>query len=78
MNNPVKKLYSEVPEFYRRDGVRWIVLDYDSDDTGGYFLYLHESLDEEAIYDEWYENRLQAELSAEDSWGIASEKWKAL
>jgi hypothetical protein len=71
------KLISEVPPPNRRDGVRWIVLECDPRDTGGVFLYLHETLDSEAVFDEWYENIQQAKSSAEDLWGVPGASWKA-
>jgi hypothetical protein len=77
MSDAIFKLYAEIPESFRQDGIRWAVLEHDPDDTGGCFIYLHESLDDEAVYDEWYEDRSLAQLSAMENWGIKPENWKA-
>ncbi len=76
MSNAILKLFAEIPEPFRQNGINWAVLEHDANDTGGFFLYLHESLNNEAVYDEWYESRQLAETSAMESWGIGSEDWK--
>lgn len=70
------KLLAEIPSPYRRDGLRWVVLESDPDDTGGTFLYFHESPESEAVFDEWYETLPQAKASAEERWGIGEAAWK--
>ena len=68
--------YAEVPWPFQRENIAWVVLEHDREDTGGYFLYLHTNLDDEAIFDEWYETRELAENAAEDGWGIQKGKWR--
>jgi hypothetical protein len=77
MNMAAVKQYAKIPESFRQDHIQWAILEHDPDDTGGYFVYLHESLDMPPIFDEWYENKDLAESSVLLNWGIEAESWKS-
>ncbi len=66
---------AEIPEEFRADGIRWLVLDEDEQDTGGVFLYCHRSLQEESEYDGWHEDLAKAQLEAAREWGVLEEAW---
>jgi hypothetical protein len=70
----LKKIAS-VPIEFQKDGIKWLILEHGIDTSKGYFLYLHESLDEEATYDEWYGTLEKAENAAKSDWGIEKEDW---
>jgi hypothetical protein len=57
--------------------VRWLVLQFDEDDTGGWFLFQHGALVEPAKFDSWHETRDQAEAQAARQYGVLSQAWRA-
>ena len=69
--------HASVPVTHQEQGVKFLVLEHDALDTGGWFLYLHASLEEGCLFDEWYENRSLAENSALLSWSVTSDMWKS-
>jgi len=70
-----ERKFAKVPIEFQRNGIKVVVLEYDSEDTKGYFLYLHETLEEEATFDEWYETIDIAVKAAKIHWGIAPKDW---
>ena len=58
------------------DGVRWLILESDENDTKGYFLYYH--LDDNNAYDTWHQTIEDAFSAAKQQYGIQEEIWKKL
>lgn len=58
------------------EGIRWLVIETDEEDTGGVFLFYHQSLDEPSEFDSWYENVEGAKREASDRWGVGEEDWR--
>jgi hypothetical protein len=76
MTHPTR-LVAEIPPIHRRDGLRWVVLEVDTEDTGGVYLYWHTELDSEAAFDDWYEDVERAKAGA--VWrGIPMGAWATL
>lgn len=71
------RLIAEVPEPFRRQGVRWLVLQY-APETGGWFLFGHESRESPSEFDNWYEDPAIARIQALEDWGVTSEAWQTL
>lgn len=62
------------PEFQEKD-IEWVVLEDDSEESGGVFLFLHQHLEDECLYDYWHETTKEAESSARQRWGILDGDW---
>lgn len=75
MNNPAIKLTAVVPASFQKQGICWLVLEHDAQDTGGWCLYGHISLDTPCEFDGWYETREQAESEALRQWGVGKDAW---
>lgn len=69
------RLIAQIPEKSRDDGIEWLILEEDKEDTGGVFLYGHKSLDEESEFDSWHENIESAQREAEMQWGVNKVDW---
>jgi hypothetical protein len=73
--NATKKLIAHVPESFREGGIEWLVLEADEEDTGGVFLYCHQSMSEASDYDSWHEDVESAQAEAEEQWGVGKYNW---
>jgi len=71
-----KRFVAEVPTLRRQQNIRWLVLEDDVDQTGGWYVYAHQSLDEGADFDSWHPTRGEAEREAATRWGVTAETWK--
>jgi hypothetical protein len=72
------RFYASVPSEYQRQGIKFLVLEYDALDTKGWYLFLHASMEEGCLYDNWYENKKSAEYSARIYYNITHDMWKPL
>jgi hypothetical protein len=66
---------AEIPETHRKQGIRWLILEKDTADTGGVFLYLHKSLHEVSEYDSWHESVDLAKTEAAHESGVDDADW---
>ena len=69
---------AKVKPAFQEQGIEWLVLQEDSENTGGVFLYLHTSLENPCDYDLWYENLEQAINQANSLWGVRETDWVTL
>lgn len=58
------------------DGVRWLVIESDEDDTNGYFIYYHVS--NTTAYDTWHKTIEEAFEAAETQYGIVRTEWEQI
>ena len=56
---------------------RWLVLEDDSELSGGWFLYGYATLDAAPEFDNWYLTRREAMEDAEREWGVPPAAWTA-
>jgi len=74
-NRPMKvsntKFYAMVPRAFQKDGVHFLVLEHDSNETGGWFLFYHDTLSTPCLFDGWYETK---EKALDEALGIGVEK----
>jgi hypothetical protein len=66
-----------IPREFQREGIAWLVMENDPENTGGVFLYLHAALDEPCKYDQWHLTAELAEAQASREWGVQSNSWRA-
>jgi hypothetical protein len=55
--------------------VKYIIIEEDKDDTHGFFIYLHASLDEPCLYDGWALTLDEAMESIYEEYGVLKEEW---
>jgi hypothetical protein len=67
-------LIAEIPVPYRRNGVRWLVVQKQVD--GSWLLLGHRTLDEGSEFDSWHATRDGAVREAEMIWGVSSAGWR--
>ena len=72
-----RRFIAEVPPAYRAQEIRWLVLEQDTQDSGGWFTYGHRELDEPSEFDDWHQTRHEAEQDAATQWGIPPTSWHA-
>jgi hypothetical protein len=65
---------AEIPA-ERRDGVRWLVLEFDAS-SKGWFLFGHRTLEEASEFDSWHASRDEALQEAREQWGVQLEDWR--
>jgi len=70
------KKYAKIPDNYIQDEIKWVVIEKDPLDSGGYFLYQHKVLNEPCIYDDWFMKVEHALQSAKEDFGIDENDWK--
>ena len=75
MSESKNRLAAAIPATFQKQGVNWLVLELDAEDTGGWFLYGHTSLDTPSKLDGWYETREKAEGEALRQWGVGKDAW---
>jgi hypothetical protein len=46
-----------MPLAHQGEGIRWLILEDDVENTGGWYLYGHKDLDGGAIFDSWHPTR---------------------
>ncbi|HMH20150.1 MAG TPA: hypothetical protein VK563_00170 [Puia sp.] len=60
----------------QNDGVKWLIIESDENDTKGYFLYYH--VDDNNAYDTWHKSIDDAYDAASQQYGIRKENWQEL
>lgn len=75
MNESAIRLTAAIPLTFQKQGIGWLVLEHDKQDTGGWFLFGHISLDTPSKFDGWYETREKAEDEALRQWGVSKDDW---
>jgi hypothetical protein len=68
--------YAEIPAHARRDGLLWLVIERDPDNSNAYFLFEQETLSGPCKYDTWHETFEAAQRQAQWRWGVAPEQWR--
>jgi hypothetical protein len=58
------------------DGVKWLTIEPDEDDTKGFFLYYH--LNDNFAYDTWFKTIDEAFDAAKQQYGTNEESWESL
>ncbi|MEI9963307.1 MAG: hypothetical protein WDM76_19985 [Limisphaerales bacterium] len=67
------KFVAEVSNDFRKQNIRWLILEEDKKDTGGWYLYLHSDINAACDFDSWYLTREEAEREALNQWGVAAQ-----
>lgn len=71
-----RRFIAEVPPAYRARQIRWLVLEQDTQDSGGWFVYGHRDPDEACEFDYWYQSQDEAKQVAATQWGIPPTSWR--
>lgn len=72
------KFVAEVPASFRRDGIAWLVLWRDDNDTGGWFLDKHTDPMIASTFDSFYLSEEDARAEAREDWGVTAEIWMSI
>jgi hypothetical protein len=78
MNTQSIRFYAPVPVAHQEQGIKFLVLEYDMFDIKGWFIYLHDALENSFLFDLWRENKSLAENIALLSYGVTPDLWKKL
>jgi hypothetical protein len=70
-----KRMILKIPFGRQENGIEWIVIQEDCQETGGVYLFLHSDLELPSMYDEWYEDLEQAQNATLRKWGIDKSEW---
>ncbi len=73
---PQSRLIAQVSPASQAQNIRWIILEEDSKNTGGWYLYGHQNLDEGSDFDSWHPTRSEAQREAYVRWGLTEDDWK--
>jgi hypothetical protein len=65
-----------IPVQSRREGLSWLLIEHDAEDTAGYFLFEHETLSGPCKSDTWHETLKAAQRQAQRDWGVTPEQWQ--
>lgn len=71
-----KRFIAEIPTSHSEQNIRWIILEEDPENTGGWYLYGHQNLDEGSDFDSWYLTCDEAQQEAYARWGLSRDDWK--
>ena len=69
------KLIAEIPKEYIEDDVKYLVIESDENDTKGFFLFFHKSLDKPCEADLWFVDIEGAKRQAKFNYGIKPDDW---
>ena len=69
------KFIAQILEDHQTDEIKWLIIESDENETNGFFLYYHKSLDLPSEYDNWFENIEYAYKMAEQDYRIKKEDW---
>ncbi|MFN3664868.1 MAG: hypothetical protein ACK4S0_01840 [Sediminibacterium sp.] len=58
------------------DEIKWLMLESDENDTGGFFIYHH--IAENNAFDTWHKTIEDAYNAAYEQYGVSKEKWQIL
>lgn len=70
------KLTAKVTEESIADGIRYLVIEQDEEDTKGFFLFMHRSLEEPCDADLWFAELEGAKRQAKVNYGIELDDWQ--
>lgn len=76
MNN--MKLKAKIPEEMVDDNIRYLIIESDENDTNGFFLFMHQSLDEPCEGDLWFADIEEAKQQAKINYGVNFDEWNVL
>jgi len=68
------KLLAEITQNFD-DYIKYLIIETDEKNTGGCYLFFHQSLDEACEADLWFPNIEGAKRQANFNYGIDFEKW---
>jgi hypothetical protein len=69
------RLVAGVPAEFQRDGIRFLSLVHDVDETDGWYLMMHEAQDDDSKFDSWHEAEADAREEALEDWGVTPGMW---
>jgi len=69
------KLIAEIPKDNIEDDIKYLVIESDENDTKGYFLFFHKSLDTPCEADLWFVDIEGAKRQATFNYGINPDDW---
>lgn len=69
------KLVAKIPRYSIEDDIEYLVIESDEEDTKGYFLFLHRTLDSPAEADMWFPSVESAKKQATFNYGIKPDDW---
>jgi hypothetical protein len=69
------RLVAHVNEQFRTAGIEWLVLESDPNDTKGYFVFYHQSLNAPCEFDSWHQTIDDAFAEAKTQYGVATDQW---
>lgn len=73
------KLFAKISkQFQTDDEIKTLVIESDEKDSGGFFLFLHQSLDQPCEADLWFTDLEGAKIQALDSYGVPTDAWQVL
>ena len=70
------KKYAQIFTPYVSDDINFLILEDDILDTKGYFLYLHKSLYEPCLYDNWFQKIEHVLNYSKEAFGVNEDDWK--
>lgn len=72
----MKKNFAKIKPEFQEGEIYWVVIEGDSEESGGVFLFLHKNIDTPCLYDEWHLSLQEAEKKALQTWGISEVDWE--
>lgn len=70
------KLIAKIPKNGIEDDIKYLVIESDENDTKGYFLFFHKSLDIPCEADLWFPDIEGAKRQATFNYGVNSNDWQ--
>jgi len=71
------KLFAKISEEMIDNEIRYLVIESDENDTEGFFLFLHHSLELPCEADLWFANIEEAKRQAKYNFAIEFDDWKS-
>lgn len=72
------KLVAEIPKGNTEDNIKYLVIESDENDTKGYFLFFHKSLDTPCEADLWFVDIEGAKRQAKFNYGVEFDDWQTV
>ena len=72
------RLTAKIPDEMIDDDIEYLVIESDDNDTKGFFLFMHKSLDEPCEADLWFADIEGAKRQAKFNYGIEFDEWQTL
>jgi hypothetical protein len=70
------KISAQLPQDSNISEIKHLVIESDESDTLGFYLFMHQSLEEPCEADLWFANVEDAKKQAELSFGVGFDDWK--